>query len=301
MRLFLFVLGVIASCCSIAQSRFDVFHVSGNQNFNAPTDSIYEGNDEFAITSNLSVPLFLKDSCIWFTSLDYQYFNIGNSATIDAPRSSYSMHGFVLRTGYIHRFDANRSLQFLLVPRLMSDLKGSFTNGFQLGGIVLYEKKRSKDFTWRVGALFNQEFFGPQLVPLVYLDGKVKGRWRVKGLFPIYGKLYYQKNEKVSAGLHFVGLSTSYAISDDLLGDQYMDRRVIDASLFVRIQMWKDLFLEARFGYSISKDYGLYERGDEMSLAMPLTNIGDDRNRLNLDTRGESPFAFLRLVYSVKP
>ncbi|MEO0403552.1 MAG: DUF6268 family outer membrane beta-barrel protein [Bacteroidota bacterium] len=185
--------------CSFAQSRFDVFHVSGNQNFNAPSDSIYKGNDEQALTANLSVPIFLKDSSIWFTSFDYQYFDIGNAVSSTAPRNSYFMHGMLLKTGYIHRFNAQKSLQVLLVPRLMSDLKGSFSDGFQMGGIVLYEKKKSKDFTWRVGALFNQEFFGPQLVPLVYLDGKVKGNWKVKGLFPIYGKLYYQRSNKMQA------------------------------------------------------------------------------------------------------
>ena len=192
-------------------------------------------------------------------------------------------------------------MQFLLVPRLMTDFRGGTSKGLQLGGIVLFEKKKNPDFTWRIGALYNQEFFGPQLVPLLYLDGKVKGKWRVKGLFPIYGKFYYQANDHISAGLQFVGLTTSYAISDEQFGDQYMERRVIDAALFSRVQIWKDLFLEGRIGYSILKNYGLYERGDQLSLSMPLTNIGDDRTRLNLETQGESPFAFLRLVYSVNP
>lgn len=284
-----------------AQSRFDVFHISGNQNFNAPTDTLYQGNEEFAITSNLSVPIFLKDSSIWFTSLDYQYFDIGNAPSLTAPRTNYTMHGILLRTGYIHRFNAQKSLQLLLVPRIMSDFKGSLSKGFQLGGIVLYEKKKNADFTWRVGALFNQEFFGAQLVPLLYLDGKVSGKWRVKGLLPIYGKFYYQANENISAGFHFVGLSTSYAISDDTFGDQYIDRRVIDASLFTRVKVWKDVFLEGRVGYSLLKNYGLYQRGDQLDLAVPLNNIGDDRTRLNLDSQGESPFAFIRLVYSVQP
>lgn len=298
---------IVIVCCLLAtdtlqaQSRFDVFHISTNQNFNAQEDSLYKGNNEFAFTSNLNVPVFLKDSSIWFTALDYQYFDIGNPPSLTAPRSNYTMNGLVLRTGYIHRIDAQKSMQFLVAPRLMTDFKGSLSKGFQLGGIVLYEKKKNPDFTWRVGALYNQEFFGPQLVPLLYLDGKVKGKWRVKGLFPIYGKFYYQANDRVSAGLQFVGLTTSYAISDDLFGDQYMERRVIDAALFSRVQIWKDVFFEGRIGYSILKNYGLYERGDQLSLAMPLTNIGDNRTRLNLDTQGESPFAFVRLVYSVDP
>ena len=298
---------LIIVCCMLAvnsfhaQSRFDVFHLSTNQNLNAFKDTLYRGNNEFAFTSSLNVPIFLKDSSIWYTTIDYQYFSIGNAPSLSDPKTNYTMNGFILRTGYIHRINAQKSMQFLLAPRLMTDFQGGISKGLQLGGVVLFEKKKNPDFTWRIGALYNQEFFGPQLVPLLYLDGKVKGKWRVKGLFPIYGKLYYQANDQISAGFQFVGLTTSYAISDEQSGDQYMERRVIDAALFSRVKIWEDLFLEGRVGYSILKNYGLYKRADELSLAMPLTNIGDDRTRLNLDSQGESPFVFLRLVYSVNP
>ena len=37
--------------------------------------------------------------------------------------------------------------------------------------------------------------------------------------------------------------------------------------------------MEARAGYSISRDYGLYAKDDKVDLGMPLVNFGDNRNR----------------------
>ena len=268
------------------------------------TDVNPDNNIETSIMSNLSLPIVLKDSSIWFTSVDYQYFSVNNEYDVlygspIFPIDQFNLHGIILRTGYIHRFNSTQSLQVLFAPRLMTDFVANFSNSLQLGGILMYEKIKSDDLTWRAGVLYNEEFFGTYIVPVLYLDWNMTSRIKLKGLLPVYGKLYTQPSEKLSYGLHFIGLTTSYRINEPGYKNFYVDRRSIDVSAFTNIHLWDNIFFELRAGYSVSKDYGLFAENDKMDLGLPLVDIGDDRTRLN-EEFGGSPFIHLRLTYSIQ-
>ena len=151
-----------------AQKRFDVFYLGANENF-MQQDSVKRAkNYEASLFANLSVPLFMKDSSIWITIIDYQSFSINNNylPADSLPIDRFDLHAFIVRTGYIHRFNEAQSLQILVIPRVMTDLNAKFANSFQLGGMVMYEKVKSKTYTYRLGLLYNQECFGPYLTPI---------------------------------------------------------------------------------------------------------------------------------------
>jgi hypothetical protein len=249
--------------------------------------------------TNLSVPIVLKDSSIWFTSIDYQYFSTTNeylASTVD-PIKQFHLNGFMLRTGYVYRIDAKRSLQILFVPRSMADVSASFSNSIQLGGMLMYEKVKNKDYTWRVGAIYNNEFFGTYIVPIFYLDWNMTSKIKVKGLLPIYGKIYMEPNDNVDVGLHFIGLTTSHRINQPGYENAYVERKTIDISAFGNFHLFDNIFMEARAGYTISRDYGLYAEDDKVDISFPLVNIGD-RTRLN-EEFGGGAFVHLRLIYSI--
>lgn len=290
------VIGFLFALTTSAQKRFDVFNVTGNYNM-ASTDSL--SNNESALSANLSIPIVLKDSSVWFTSFDYQYYSIGNTPSETAPINKFNVHGFILRTGYILRLNSSQSIQALVIPRIMTDFRASTQKAFQLGGILMYEKKKNENLTWRTGIYYNNEAFGTLIVPLLYLDWNATKKLKVQGLFPIYGKVFVQPKPQLSYGVHFVGLTTSYSINEDQVDNHYVERNAIDLSLFANQKFFGNVFLEGRIGYSITKDYGLYAQGDKLDLALPLVNIGDDRNRLNTVSGSTTPFVHLRLIYSV--
>jgi hypothetical protein len=286
------------SISSFAQDRFDLFYLGGNYNFMNTSDTDNSKNYEAAIMSNLSIPIVLKDSSIWYTSIDYQYFAVNNEFSSTMPMEKFNLHGFILRTGYIYKFNSKQSLQVLFAPRFMGDFNASFSKSVQLGGILMYEKVKNDDFTWRIGVLYNQEFFGTYIVPVLYLDWDLTSKFKIKGLLPVYAKAYIQANEKVAAGLHFIGLTTSYRINEQNYENFYVDRRSIDVSAFTNIHLFDNVFFEGRVGYSLSRDYGLFAEDDKIDLGLPLVNIGDDRTRVNEEFDG-SPFVHLRLTYSI--
>jgi hypothetical protein len=289
---------LFATVSVFAQNRFDVFNISGNYNFMNTTPVNPDKNYESVIMSNLSLPIVLKDSSIWYTSIDYQNFSMFNESTDANPIDKFNLTGFILRTGYIHKFNSKQSLQILFAPRYMGDFNASFSKSVQLGGIVMFEKIKSDNYTWRVGVFYNQDFFGAYVVPVYYLDWNVTSKIKIAGLLPIYGKIYMQPSEKLSYGIHFIGLTTSYRINEPDFENCYVDRRSIDVSAFTNVNLFDNIFMEARAGYSLSRDYGIYAEDDKIDLGLPLVNIGDDRTKLNDEFEG-SPFIHLRLIYSI--
>lgn len=284
----------------IAQSRFDVFTVGGNYNFMQTTSTSPAHNYESSLLANFSFPLIFKDSSVWISIADYQSYSVFNNYFPEDsfPIKKFDLHGFILRTGYVYRIDASHGLQALIIPRYMGDFNASFPKSFQLGAMMMYETKKSDALTWRAGILYNEECFGPQLTPVFFLDWKLTGKVRFTGLLPIYGKLYWQSTEKFSSGLHFVGLTTSYRINEPGYKNYYVERNSIDISYFSNLQIVKNIFLEARLGYSINKDFALYEENQKIDLALPLLYIGDNRVRANGEYKG-SPMFHLRLLYSL--
>ncbi len=300
MKTFLTSILILLSVTLFAQNRFDVFYAAGNYNFLQTTDAIPDNNYDSYFMTNISVPVVLKDSSIWYTSIDYQYFSTSTLTTSLGLNTinQFNLHGILLRTGYVHRFNSKQSLQVLFVPRYMTDFVADFSNSLQLGGMLMYEKVKNKDYTWRVGVIYNNEFFGTYIVPIFYLDWNMTSKIKVKGLLPIYGKLYMEPNENVDVGLHFIGLTTSHRINEPGYENAYVERKTIDISAFGNFHLFDNIFMEARAGYTISRDYGLYAEDDKVDLGLPLVYFGDDRTRLN-EEFGGGAFVHLRLIYSI--
>jgi hypothetical protein len=297
---FLIIFTLFISLASLAQNRFDIFYVAGNYNFMQTTDANPDENGELGIMAQLKIPIVFENNNVWYSQIDYQYFSIfnENNATTVNPIDKFNVHGFIIRTGYVHRFDEKKSLQVLFSPRFMTDFNAAFSNSVQMGGVLLFEKIKNENYTWKVGALYNQEFFGPYLVPVFDVNWKITSKLRLSGLLPIYGALYMEPSEKLQYGIHFIGITTTYRINEPDFENYYIDRRSIDVSAFTKLKLFDNVFFTGRAGYSLSRDYGLFAEGDKITLGLPLVNIGDDRTRANEEFDG-SPFIHLRLTYSI--
>lgn len=297
---FLIIFTLFISLASLAQNRFDIFYIAGNYNFMQTTDANPDENGELGIMAQLKIPIVFENNNVWYSQIDYQYFSIfnENNATTVNPIDKFNVHGFILRTGYVHRFDEKKSLQVLFSPRFMTDFNTAFSNSVQMGGVLLFEKIKNENYTWKVGALYNQEFFGPYLVPVFDVNWKITSKLRLSGLLPIYGALYMEPSEKLQYGIHFIGITTTYRINEPDFENYYIDRRSIDVSAFTKLKLFDNVFFTGRAGYSLSRDYGLFAEDDKITLGLPLVNIGDDRTRANEEFDG-SPFIHLRLTYSI--
>lgn len=298
--LILFFLGVCLSLSLSAQETFDLITVSGRYGFPQPYTSVYEGDaTEVGGMINAAAPINLSESLMWYNSLNYLYWNVDNDETMPEDISNpINIHGFILRTGLIKKYSNNNEIQLLFVPRLMSDLNNLNSDHFQFGGLAMYKKKYSERLTVAYGAMYNQELFGPYLVPLVDLNWKISERWSIAGLLPVYSKIKYKINDNFNAGISHFGLITSYKLGDPENNGDYIQRESIDLTLFARHKIVGDLYIEGRFGHTFGRDYAQYAADDKIDFGLPLISFGDDRTQKNTSF-DDGWIAEVRLVYSV--
>jgi len=295
-----FLLLLFVSFSSFGQETLDVLTLSGRYGFPQSYDSIYKSKaNEYGAMAALVAPIKMNEKSIWYNSLNYFYFHVENDE--DTPpeiMNPIDVHGIILRTGLYQKFSKDRAIQIFFAPRLMTDFNNINADHFQMGGLVLYEKKFREGLKMGFGAMYNQEFFGPNLVPLVNVDWQISERWSVTGLFPIYGKVKYKVNERFSTGWSHFGLITTYRLGDPAYEGDYIERKSIDESLFARYQLFGNIYLEGRFGYALGRSYAQYEADQKVDFSIPLISFGDNRTQKNISFH-DGLIASIRFIYNV--
>lgn len=299
---YLFCALLFLHCAQVfAQQSIDLLTLSGQYSPPASFEEMPGNASETTGLINLKLPVVFKNNkSIWYSDLTYTYSQVtGISSFSDSVAHPIQLHGFILQTGLVQKLDETRAVQILFAPRFMSDMKNVDSRSFQLGAVALFEKQFSKKLLMRFGAMYNQDLFGPILVPLIYLDWKVgQTKWTISGLVPIYAKISYRFNDRFAAGVSQFGLVTSYALGDEAYHGDYMERKSIDLTAFGRYRLAGNLHLEARLGYALSRDYAQYRNNDKMDFRITVISIGDDRLRRNYRFE-DGIIANLRLVYNL--
>jgi len=293
---FTLLFGSVAMC----QETLDILTISGRYGLPSAYDSIYNAKaKESGAMVGLVVPIKMSENSIWYNNVNYFYSHVGNNETmplnIDNP---INLHGIMLRTGLYQKFSKNRGIQLFFSPRLMSNFRNINIDHFQFGGLAMYEKRYSTKLKMGFGAMFNQEFFGPYLVPLVNIDWKINNHWSIKGLLPIYVKIKYRVNDKLNVGWSHFGLTTSYRLGNELYQGDYMERKSIDETIFARYNIGGNIFLEGRIGRTFGRSYTQYDAHDKVNFSIPLVNFGDNRIQKNVSFE-DGFIANLRLIYSI--
>lgn len=284
-----------------AQSAIDILTVGGV--VGAPSsyqDPLNGKATESNLLVNLKLPVKFNEKTIWYNDFTYSGFNVTND--IDVRPTEYltamRMHGIILQTGIVQKINERNGFQLLAVPRYMSDFKGSDSKSWQLGAIALFEHRNHERLLTRYGFLYNQELFGPLLVPLIYLDWQINDKWSVTGLMPINLKVSYKVNESLTAGFSHFGFITTYRLGQEEFKTDYIERNSIDETLFARWNTHGNIFIEVRFGYSLSRVYEQYRADEKMDLRLSIVRFGDERTPANVNF-DNGMIASMRLVYSL--
>lgn len=302
MRLVVMAVAVWFSAIPLmSQNSIDIFAVSGRLGLPTPYDpELPEKAQESGALVNLKIPVILSEKSIWFSNFSYTWSRVSNGLTLPAEVvNPIDLHGFVLQTGLVQRIDEKRAFQLLFVPRFMSDFIAPGKDAWQFGAVGLYANKFGENLLMRFGVMYNQELSGPLLVPLIDIDWKFAPHWSITGLIPIYGKVNYKLNEKLTTGISMFGLVTSYALSDPLYNTDYMERTSIDLTLFAKWNLAGNIFMEGRIGYALARNYNQYDKSEKVDLKVSIVKFGDNRGEPINPVFSDGGIAELRLVYSL--
>jgi len=282
-----------------AQNSLDLATISYRYGSPQPSQSGSGTAVEKVALINLKAPIVFSKSTIWYSDFTYQSSYVKYSQDFPNTVNPTELCGFILQTGLVKQFENGTGFQLLMVPRLMTDFNGVDIKHFQLGGIGLYEKKHSDQLIMRYGLMYNREFFGHMFVPLIYVDWQVTTKWSVKGLFPIFAKIAYQANQKLSFGLSHFGLITSYQVGDPEYSLDYIERQSIDLTLFLRYQLAGNFHFETRGGLALGRNYRQFAQGDEVDFRVAIFSFGDERVQKNISF-DPGPIIDIRLVYNLR-
>jgi hypothetical protein len=294
---------LILLCSSVylhAQRTADVFQWTGRYGLPQSYEDTYtEKATEIGSILSISYAKDLGTKTKWAVNLNHFYFNVkGDPSIPDDLANPIVINGIILRTGIIQQIGNNWAIQLLVAPRLMSDFHNLDGNSFQMGVVATLEKKFSDQLFMGYGAMYNQERFGPYLVPLVNLEWYISDRWSIIGMLPVTGRVNYRINDNFFVGFNHFGLITSYYLGEDAYAGDYMERQSIDLSLYARHRLFSIVFLEAMVGRSFGRSYTQYGGDEKVDFAIPLVTFGDNRTAKNV-TFNDGLLLNLKLVLNV--
>ena len=283
-----------------SQNTFDVFNFSTRYGFPQSYTETYDADArELGTFLNFSIGIPITENTIWYNSLNHFYFNVDGDPAIPITQANpIKLNGFILRTGLYQKFGKGKGIQLLFAPRLMTDFENADSKSFQLGGVFLYENVFSRDLTMSFGAMYNQDFFGPYLVPLVNLNWILSDKWYIKGMLPITLKVNYMVTDNLTAGFSHFGMLTSYKLGGEHYKGDYIERQCIDLSLFVRQRITGNLFVEGKVGRTFGRGYTQYAEDQKIDFGIPLVTFGDERVAKNTAFE-DGLFVDVGIVYAV--
>ena len=223
-----------------------------------------------------------ENSMIGF-NLNHFYFNVqGDPSIPENIANPMILNGIILRAGLIQSLGNGRKLQLLLAPRLMSDFKNLDGNSFQMGAVVSYEKRFHDDLALGFGAIYNQELFGPYMLPIFTFNWQASSKVNINGMLPVTTRINYKLSDHLTVGFSHFGLSTTYYLGDEAYAGDYIERLSIDETLFVRQRLFGPVYLEGMVGRSFARGYKQYAGDQKVDFAIPLVTFGDNRTMKNV-------------------
>ena len=298
-----FLLVLLGGSSLIAQERGtrDIVSLSGRYALPGEYEELYAGEaHEYGSLNTLTAGFKLAPKTLFAINVNHFYFHVNDDAEMPAGIASpINIHGIILRTGIVQQLANGGKIQLLVAPRLMSDFKNLDGHSFQLGGIVSYQNDLNANLNLGFGAMYNQELFGPYVVPLLLLDWQVSDRWYIEGMIPVTAKVHFRVNEGLDVGFNHFGLITSYYLGDEEYAGDYLERQSIDLSLFARQRLYGNFYVEGMVGRTFGRQYKQYAGDQKVGFAIPLVAFGDERTVKNVTFKDGMIFT-LKLIFNLK-
>jgi hypothetical protein len=299
--IFMILLTALISLQAQERGTRDIVSLSGRYALSQDYSEGYSGEaTEIGALNSLTAGFKLAPKTLFAININHFYFHVKDEAEMPVDIASpIAINGIILRIGIIQEFSNGGKIQLLVAPRLMSDFKNMDGNSIQMGGLVSYQNDLNENLNLGFGAMYNQERFGPYLVPLFLVSWHVSDRCYIEGMLPVTAKVHYRVNESLDVGFNHFGLITTYYLGNENYTGDYLERQSIDLSLFARQRLFGGIFVEGMIGRTFGREYSQYAGDQKVSFAIPLIAFGDNRTVKNVTFKDGMIFT-LKLIFNMK-
>ncbi len=279
--LFVFILVIICSTNKIVkgQTYFELFNINYNY---SPDNSFKKSNAKLIITDmnmNLRIPIVLKNEDALMFGVSGNRLNLNSD--IDTIKDMV-LSSVNLQLGYNKKLGDKWQTLFVVLPKVSSDFKDITSEDLQLGGILLFTYTKNEKTKYKIGVYYNQEYWGPFIVPILGFDWQPTEKWDLFGSLPISATATYHLTKKLNTGLYFQAPTSSYRLSEK---DKsvYLARATNELYWFNEYYITKNIVFQEKVSYSVGRSFRLYGRHDKVDAKISAFNIGDNRTQLNTD------------------
>ncbi|MCB0400590.1 MAG: hypothetical protein KDD41_00755 [Flavobacteriales bacterium] len=253
-------------------------------------DSLSGNSDVEEFGADVLLPVKLNDSNIVLTGFMLEQIK----TRIHPLLNPTTISTINLKVGFSKTHSQKWSGTYMLLPKLSSDFKRSSAKNFQLGGLILMKYSKKEHLKYSFGAYYNQELFGPFIVPLVGMYYKsANDKFEINATLPIWADMNYRLTGFVSIGSNFSAFVRSYYLSEN---EAYVVKKTNELFGYLQFHLGKNILIQTKAGYSIGRSFRAYPEVDQVSLGLSAARFGDDRTVLNPDFN-DGPIYRARLIY----
>jgi hypothetical protein len=293
MRFFLFLYFIFSLTWVNAQNYVDLLKINYSSTPFNQYDSLKDIKtqlQEFSV--DITLPVVLDSTKTLLTGILFEQINLVNQ-----PSSQSSYYTINPKIGLNITHSEKITGTYLFLPKIASDLQKEMNQKhFQFGGIALYNIKKSSNFRYRFGAYFNQELFGPFVVPLIgfYYQSKNK-KLEANFTLPVNADLNYEVAKNLKTGLAFNAIVKSFFAAD--FNNNYITKTTNELFGYVQFNLPSyHILIEPQVGYSVARSFRIYDANDKLDFKISAFNFGSKQSPLNFDFNDGLIFK-IRLVY----
>ncbi|MFN5224708.1 MAG: hypothetical protein ACK5DJ_11025 [Bacteroidota bacterium] len=188
-------------CCLVGTANAQpYFDVAGIQYWNSPASLHADSAGEQSFTASVSLPMNVAPRFKLIFSPAYEQ-RVESGPGLEKP---WKLEGLALPLNFVfYAADSTRMFSVTAINRFNGYSQLLVDDGWQLGGAVLASKRFGQKLWLRLGAYYNNEFFGAYFLPLVGCDWRISDSWRLFGLLPSNMRLQHRISERINAGVFF--------------------------------------------------------------------------------------------------
>ena len=265
---------------TFAQNYIDLFELESFYSNRVLENS----DDQIKLNSyniNAIVPLFNGNTSSIALSLNYD-----NLETENESDKYFKVFSFATNLVFSKSHNEFLTVRYILMPKLLGNPSKTNTKVTQLGFAALANKLLNETANISYGFLYNNQLFGPFIVPLIGYYTKVNDI-EVNILLPQNMDVNYKVNPNIFIGLKFNGKMNSYALESNAFGlnqNTYLSANENQLGTYLDYN-YKNFHFSIFGGYSFMSSYKIYSDLDRTNLSLFLLKFGDNRYQLNDDLK----------------
>tara|TARA_A100000164_G_scaffold57892_1_gene46546 strand:+ start:3049 stop:3894 length:846 start_codon:yes stop_codon:yes gene_type:complete len=218
-------------------------------------------NETNEYSAAVFIPMVTKKNNYLILGAGYNKLSLKNS--LNKPLIS-NLGALSIQLGGLINLNNDWSLTGMMIQKISSDFEDLSKKDYQIGAIGFLTKKLNKHVKYKLGLFYNQEFWGPQIFPILGFDFILSDKLRFFGLLPRIMTLEYQISKSGYLGFKFNMKRTSYRLEQQYTHG-YVQEFKIETQGYIDYYLSDVLTLFGTFGYAPIRTYKIFETSDILS------------------------------------